>query len=108
MVRNYRQLWNDVASAANEAQAIQTLARILADKEGRFFITLLDGQDADSCTEILGNVSHDLHLPYPLPSDGSSGHHIKRSYICREAYFLPHIEETRRASRATTRSHEDY
>ena len=89
MAKNYRQLWNGVATAADEGQAVRALAKISADREGRFFISLLDGRDAGLGVEILGNVSHGLHLPFPLPQtvcQGIVSHDLKPAE--KQAFFV--------------------
>jgi len=70
MSKNYRQLWNDIIDANSETKAVRTLAEILADKEGRTFISHLGREDAKLCIEILDRVRRDLHL---LPSAVVSG-----------------------------------
>ena len=62
MAKDYLRLWKDVASAADKAKAIRTLAEILADKEGRAFISCLERKDAEQCIEILSHVCRDLCL----------------------------------------------
>ena len=57
MAKGYQQLWEDVANATDEAKAVRTLAGILADKEGRIFISRLERKDAELCIEILDHVS---------------------------------------------------
>lgn len=61
--RDHQQLWKDVASKADEAEAVRSLAEILADKEGRSFISLLERKDAELCVGILDHVSRELRLP---------------------------------------------
>jgi len=63
MTKDYEQLWKSVASATEAAQAVGTLAEILADKEGRVFISRLGGKDAELCIEILDDVSRDPSFP---------------------------------------------
>ena len=63
MVRDYQRLWKDVTSTIDEVQAIRTLVGILADKEGRAFISRLEGKDAELCIGILDHVRRDLHSP---------------------------------------------
>ena len=53
---------------------VQTLAEILADKEGGVFISRLDSKDAELCIEILDCVSHHLYMPPSPPQMVSSGH----------------------------------
>jgi len=67
MTRDYQQLWERVASATDEAQAVQTLAKILTDKDGRVLIRRLGSSDAGLCIGILSNVSRDLYLPLSQP-----------------------------------------
>ena len=57
MAQDYQQLWKDVAGVVDEAKAVQTLAEILADKEGRVFISRLEREDAELCIDILDHVS---------------------------------------------------
>jgi len=52
----------DVTSATDGAQAVQTLAEILTDMDGKAFISGLDSKDAELCVEILSDVSPDLYL----------------------------------------------
>ena len=89
MAKNYQQLWKDVASTSNEAKAVQTLAEILLDKEGRAFISNLE-RDAELCIEILDRVSRHS---YPLPSrrlrwflQGLAEHNLKTTE--RQAFFI--------------------
>ena len=71
MAKNYQPLWEGVTSAEDEAGAIRILAEILADKEGRGFISRLERKDAKLCIELLDHVSRDLYSPRPLVvSDG--------------------------------------
>jgi len=108
MTKDHQRLWKGVANATDKAQAVQILADILADHEGRAFISRLDSKDAEPCIEILDDVSHGLRLPHsPPPQAVSSGYYNAQPQVRREAGFLRHIEETRRASWTTARSHED-
>ena len=66
MAKDYRRLWKDVTSTTDEAKAVRTLAMILADKEGRVFISRLERGDAELCIEILDHVSRYLHLLHPF------------------------------------------
>ena len=68
MVKDHQQLWEDITTSrtAYEAKAVPTLIEILADKEGRDFISRLERKDAESCIEILGHVSCNLHSPPPF------------------------------------------
>ena len=63
MVKDYQRLWEGIATATNEAEAIRALTEIVVDKEGRRFISHLDSTGVDSCVEILDQVSRDPHLP---------------------------------------------
>jgi len=67
MAKDYQQLWKDAVSAMDKAQAIQTLSGILVDKEGRVFISCLDGKEAELCVEILDNVSRDPQSSHSPP-----------------------------------------
>ena len=53
---DYQRLWKEVTSAIDEAKAVRTLAEILAEKEGRKFISRLERRDAELCIEILDHV----------------------------------------------------
>jgi len=95
MTKDYQQLWEDVTTTTDEAQTVWALAKILADSEGRGFISRLDNEDAGSCIEILDNVSRDLHFPLlPPPQTVSSGYCWAQSRTSRQADILPHTEET--------------
>ena len=59
MAKGYQQLWNDLTNATDEAKAVQTLAGILADLEGRIFTSRLEGKDAELCIKILDRVGYD-------------------------------------------------
>ena len=63
--KDCEQLWKSAASVVDEARAVQVLAEILADPEGRVFASHLDSKDAGLCIEILDQVSQDLH-PSPF------------------------------------------
>ena len=96
LATDYRQLWGSVTT--NEAKAIRTLAEILAEKEGRRFISHLDSEAAGLCIEILVHVSHDPELFISPPQAVSSGYRREQPHIHRETHFLHHIEETCRIS----------
>jgi len=68
MAKDYQHLWEGAVSAIDDAQAIQTLSSILADKEGRVFASRLDRKDTKLCAEILDNVSRGPH--------SSRSHHL--------------------------------
>jgi len=57
MTKDYQQLWSSVVNAADEAEAVQTLAEIVADSDGRDFALLLESGDAALCIVILYHVS---------------------------------------------------
>jgi hypothetical protein len=61
MHKHYYRLWADVANTTDEAKAVRTLAEILADRDGRTFISHLERKSAELCIEILDRVSRDLH-----------------------------------------------
>ena len=73
MTKDYQQLWKGSAGATDKAHAVRFLAEILADKEGRAFISHLDDGDAGLCVEILGSVSCSLHLPNSPPQTFRQG-----------------------------------
>ncbi|KAF9645811.1 kinase-like protein [Thelephora ganbajun] len=64
MAKIYQQLWKAVTDASGEAKAVRILAEILADKEGRDFISHLKINDAKLCIEILdrGIAKHNLKI----------------------------------------------
>ena len=62
MANDYGRLWKDVTNTTDESKAVRILAKILADKEGRAFISRLKRRDAELCIEILDSVSCDAHL----------------------------------------------
>ena len=96
MIKDYQQLWGGVTTTTDEAQAVLALAGILADKEGRDFISHLDSKTAEPCVEILDNVSRGLYFhPSPPPQTVLSGYYRAQPQTGREAGILPHIEETR-------------
>ena len=71
MANNYQKLWMDAINAKGEAKAVQILAEILADKEGRNFVSNLGPKDAEFCIELLDRVSRGLFLFSPfIISDG--------------------------------------
>ena len=78
MTRDYEQLWEGVTRITDEAQAVQALANILADKEGRAFVSRLGGKDAELCIEILDDVSHDLHFSLSPPQTITLGDSRRR------------------------------
>ena len=61
MAKDYQRLWKDVTSTHDEGQVIRTLAKILADREGRNFISNSLRKDAELCIELLDRVSRALH-----------------------------------------------
>jgi len=80
MAKDYQQLWMGISNTVDEAKATQTLAEILADKDGRDFVLSLDRENAESCIEILDNVSLGLRLPRSQPHvvrQGIAGHNLK-------------------------------
>ena len=62
--KDCEQLWKGFPNAVDKAQAVQTLAKTLADPRGRVFVPRLNDKDAELCIEILDRVSHDPHLPF--------------------------------------------
>ena len=76
MAKDYQRLWKEVASAIDETKSVRILAEILADKEGRAFISRLERRDAELCIEILDHVCRDLYaFPFGrLRWSLSSGH----------------------------------
>ena len=80
MTEEYQRLWKGIAGADDKAQAVQSLAKILAEKKGRAFISSLDNGGVELCIEILGNVSCRLRLlsspPQPI-RQGIAAHDLK-------------------------------
>ncbi|KAF9789222.1 kinase-like domain-containing protein [Thelephora terrestris] len=64
MARDFERLWEDVTAANDEAGAVRALAEILAEKEGRDFISHLYRGDAVFCIDILdrGIAGRDLNI----------------------------------------------
>ena len=70
VAKDYQRLWEGVAYAASEAEAVRALADIMVNKEGRAFALGLDRKAAELCIEVLDCVSCDLHFPPSATSDG--------------------------------------
>jgi len=66
MAKDYQRLWKEVTSAIDEAEAVRSLAQILAEKEGRVFVSHLEREDAELCIEILDHVGRTSHLSLSL------------------------------------------
>ena len=94
MTKDYQQLWEGVINAANETEAVQTLAEIVADSDGRAFVLDLESEYVALCIETLDHVSCDPHLPPPPPHTNSSGHRSAQSRNNQEGGFFPHVKET--------------
>ena len=62
MAKDHKRLWARVSSATGESKAVRTLTEILADRDGRIFISRLERKDAELCIDILDHVSRDLNL----------------------------------------------
>jgi len=62
MTKEPRRLWEEVASIADEAGAVRALCEILADKDGRCFVSHLERKEAELCIEVLDRVSRGLYL----------------------------------------------
>ena len=62
MAKDYQRLWKDTTGITDEAKAVRALAAILADKEGRAFISQLDQKDIQLCIGILYYVGGDFLL----------------------------------------------
>jgi len=76
MAKNYRRLWEGVAKATDDVEAVRALAEIVVDKQGRAFTLDLKHEEAELCVETLDYVSCDLSLPPLLrPQMVSPGHH---------------------------------
>jgi len=69
MTEYYPQIWTGIANETEEMQAIQALAGVVAEKDGRVFISRLDGKDAVSCVRILYQVRNNSNSSFSH-SDG--------------------------------------
>ena len=74
MAKDYQRLWAHITGTTDESRAVRTLVEILADREGRTFISRLERKEAELCIDILDHVSRDLDL---LPSFVLSGGFIR-------------------------------
>jgi len=74
MTKDYQQLWEDVTNATNEATAVQTLAEIVVDSDGRAFTLGLESEDVAMCIETLDHVGCSRGLPPSPPHAVSLGH----------------------------------
>ena len=80
MAKDYKRLWEHITNATNESKAVRTLAGILADSEGRAFISRLEHNEAELCIDILDHVSRDLYLLFPFAfSDGDGFARVSQS-----------------------------
>lgn len=90
MAKDFRRLWKDVTNTIDEAKAVRILAEILADKEGRAFISRLERKDAELCIEILDHVSYNLDFlplrPLRLPLQGIAEANLKLAE--KQAFFV--------------------
>ena len=68
IAKNYKQLWEDVANTSDESEAVQPLAKIVVNRQGRAFILGLEREKAELCVRILDHVGCDppfVLLPLP-------------------------------------------
>ena len=91
MAKDYQQLWKEVTSAIDEAKSVQTLARILVDREGRAFVSRLEPKDAELCIKILDHVGRTSRsFPFPvlggLSDQGIAEHNLKTAE--KQAFFV--------------------
>ena len=107
MAKDYRRLWRDLTNTIDEAKAVRLLAEILADKEGRVYISRLERKDAEVCIEVLDHVSCVLLCSPFVVSVVSAGYRVAQPQTHREAGFLRHIEETCRVLWTTPRFDDD-
>jgi len=87
--KHYQRLLVAATNATDKTQAAQTLAKILADRDGEVFVSSLDSTDVKLCIEILSNVSPDLQLPRSQPQEicqGIAGQHLKPAE--KRAFFI--------------------
>lgn len=64
---DFAELWTRVTRTPDKAEAVRTLAEILAQRKGRTFISRLEHKEAELCIEVLDYVSYNLHLlPCPV------------------------------------------
>ena len=61
MATDYEQLWKVVTDTTDDATSVPALAGVLADREGRGFVSRLGRKQAELCVAILDRVSHDPH-----------------------------------------------
>ena len=59
MPKDFYWLWERAINDTDGAEAVRALVEILADKEGRSFISCLDREQAELCVRILDHVSCD-------------------------------------------------
>jgi hypothetical protein len=80
MTKDHQRLWEHVTNTTNESEAVRALAGILADREGRAFISRLERDEAELCIDILDHVSRDPCLPLPFAfSDGDGFARVSQS-----------------------------
>jgi len=60
MSKDYKRLWKDI-NTNDDYKAVRVLVEILADRDGRRFISDLGSKDVVLCIEILDSVSRNLH-----------------------------------------------
>ena len=106
MDKDYRRLWNSAANTIDKARAIRTLAEILADEEGRAFVSRLELKEAELCIELLGLASHDLlsFLHHLMVSSGYREAHPRNR---RKGRFHRRVEETCRILWTTSTLYDD-
>ena len=61
MAVDFEKLWKKARTTTTEAKAVQTLAEILASKDGQEFILELESSEAEACIEILDHVRRPLN-----------------------------------------------
>jgi len=91
VAKDYEKLWEGVAKATNEVEAVRALAQIVFDKHGRAFTLGLKPKDAELCVETLDYVSCDLRLPPVFAASdglhqGITEQHLKTAE--KAAFFL--------------------
>ena len=60
MVADFDNLWKESRTAADKAESVRTLAKVLSVEDGREFISNLELVEAELCIEILDHVSSNL------------------------------------------------
>jgi hypothetical protein len=63
MTVDFDKLWKGSRTAADNAESVRTLAKVLSLEDGREFISNLELVEAELCIGILDHVSSNPHRP---------------------------------------------